>query len=179
MRCTASLCLGSRFEISSSQMDLPLGHATSTETLTFVFTARTQLHPQRTNKHARPFPCLYQTAHTHTQESCTRIGQTSPSIFNRNISTTSALIEHFSTLCCYTTILKITAIWLSSFSNGMLLLQLRNVKTTTTKAKMHEKEKKSKQKKNQTSVNYSLPTHNKKTLLLQQKAIDAGSQVFK
>lgn len=143
MRCTVSL--GSRFEISSNQMDLPLDHATSTETLTFFFTARTQtiytqLHPQRTNKHAPPFPRLYQTAHTRTWESCTRVGQTSPSICNRNISTTSALAEHFSTLCCYTTILKIIAIWLSSSNNGMLLLQLRNVKTTT-KAKMHKKEK--------------------------------------
>lgn len=153
MRCTVGLCLGSRFEISSNQMDLPLDHATSTETLTFVFTARTQtiytqLHPQRTTKHAPPFPCLRQTAHTHTRESCTRTGQTSPSIFNRNISTTSALAEHFSNLCCYTAILKITAIWLSSSNNGMLLLQLRNVKTTT-KAKMHKKKSKQKKKSDQ------------------------------
>ena len=132
-------------------MDLPLGHAASTGSKTLI----TGFAEHAQNIHTVAFSANQQvrsslpvlipgSTHRYLPENTiAEQDKLHPAFSIRTSSTNSILLGHFSALFYSATTLKITAIRLSSAENGMILLQLRSVKTTK-KAKMHKKEKISK-----------------------------------
>lgn len=156
MHGTDILCLGNMFEISSYQMYLPPGPATSidSETRIFGFYCTCTVHTQSCPL-SKPvskvffFPWIMADS-THTYICLRILNWNRTSIMQRfqsehqhNLHTPRAVLNSVGN----TIALKIAAIWLFSAKTSMLHLQLRNVKTTAKK-----KAKIQQQQKNQTQI---------------------------